>query len=251
MKTQMIMKNTNKMKWITICLAILAVLLLLNTFRLNKKVGEQETLITQEKLDNQTTKEIVNKQGQTITRQKVIITQSQESINQLTDSVFNLKQKDAKNTNTIAYYKAHIKVKIDTLLVPFEKQSSVADRLHFSDSIMKECADVIAAIDAVSVVDGTVAEIVNDTLSLKATIHKDNLEINELTIPDTLQLRFVEHKGKLFKRGYIETQFFHTNPLFKTEKANSVFYQPKRKTFFQRVLFPVAVGLGAGLLIAK
>jgi hypothetical protein len=245
------MKNTNKMKWITAVVAILALLLLLNTFRLNKKVGEQETVITQQQLDNQTTKEIVNKQGKTITSQKVIITQSQESINLLTDSIFDLKAKDAKNTNTIAYYKAHIKVRVDTVKVPYTVNPDLADRLELSDSLIQACKDVIEQMDAQSVPTGTVAEIVNDSLSLKATINKNELVINELTIPDTLQLRFVEHKGKLFKRGSVEVQFFHTNPLFKTEKASSAYFQPKKKSFLQRVLLPIGIGIGAGLLIAK
>lgn len=243
--------NTKTNKWISISLAIIAILLLLNTFRLNKRIGEQEILITQQKLDNQTTTEIVNKQGQTITKQKVLITQSQESINLLTDSVFNLKRKDAKNTNTIAYYKAHIRIRIDSIPVPFIVKPSIADKLELEETLRQECADVIAQMEEISIPVGSIAEIVNDSLSLKATIQKNQLIINEISIPDTLNLRFVEHKGKLFKRGYIETQFFHTNPLFKTEKANSVFYQPKRKTFLQRVIFPVAAGLGIGLLIAK
>ena len=240
-----------KMRILTISLAILSLLLLLNTCRMGKKIDEQDGVITQQQLDNQTIQTVVNKQGETISRQKVIITSSQQSINALTDTVFDLKKKDAKNTNTIAYLRTHQKFKLDSILIPYEVPASVNERLRFADSIEALCKDVINVIESNSVYVPAETSFRNNYINFQARIEKSGLHIDSLVINDTIQTRFVEKKRGFLKRPYVEVQMMHSNPLFSNEGMQSVIYQPKKKNFFKRVLLPVAVGVGAGLLIAK
>lgn len=242
------MMNTKRLKYTTLALAIIAILLLLNTFRLKRQVDDQGEIITTQQLENQNIKTTINEQGQTISKQKVIITSSQEALNKLTDTIFDLKKKDAKNTQTLAYFKTRFKIRVDSVEVPY---IDIAERQQFADSLEEVCHEVIDAIEATSIQVPAIARISNDTLTMQATIGKESLSIDEIIIPDELNVRFVEHKGKLFKKKTVEVQFFHTNPLFKTEQAQSVMYQPKKKSFLQRVLLPVAGGLVAGILIAK
>lgn len=245
----------NKLKhWPWVVTAFLTLLLWLqtcNVSHLKKDKENQANQITQLDLDRQKLKTIMNSQEETILTQRVIETHSQKAINDLTDSIFKLKDKDQRNTNTIAYLKVHQRVRIDSFPVPYEKTGSIADRLHFSDSVIRACQDVIDAMDEISMIVPVTAHASNQYFNLQATINKDHLQIDSLIVFDEMNVRFVEKKGKLFKPKTVEVQFFHTNPLFDTQKANSVIYKPKKQSFFKRVLLPIAVGLGAGLLISK
>ncbi len=240
--------NPKHISIIAIITSILAVLLLLNTCRLNRKIDKQEGQITAEQLKNQTLDSVINTKNKVIYRQDAIIVANNESLSQMTDTIFNLKAKDAKNLETIAYYQGRNIVTINGVNVPYLDSAYMK---YFSDSVQLACKDVIDYMRDSTVQVGMVAADSTPYYAIQQTVEKKGITINSLTIPDTLNLRFVQHKGGLFKKSKIEVQYFHTNPLVKTTGSNSVFYQPKKKSFFQRVILPVAVGVGAGLLIAK
>lgn len=238
------MKNTT---FLAIGIGIL-VLLLLNTCRLNRKITSQSSKITEQQLANQKLDSIVNKQKQVIYEQDVIITDNQSVIAALTDTIFNLKEKDAKNIKTIAYYQGRTKTVIRDIKIPYLDSAKMK---QFSDSLIAHCQEVIDYIQDSTVKIGTVAKDSTPNYSIQQTVMVDGIRIDNLTIPDTLNLRFIQHKGGLFRKAKIEVQYFHTNPLVKTTGSNSVMYIPKKKSFFTRVILPVAVGVGAGLLIIK
>lgn len=227
---------------------ILVLLLCLQTCRLNKKIREGEAQITQLELDRQTQKEVINKQGRTINIQESIISNNTQALNNLTDSVFDLKKKDVKNRETIAYFKNVTKTQIKQVAVPYI--DSVA-MVKWADSIRANCQNVIDYYEENYIPVPREAQDSNSLYSIKATVEKDSLIINDLSIPDTLQLRFVEHKKGLFKPNTIEAQYFHSNPLVNDISTNSVYYKPKRKPFFQRVILPIVIGVGTGILISK
>lgn len=239
------MKNTTI---VAICTGVLAILLLLNTCRLNRKIDKQSSQITEQQLSNQKLDSIVNKQKQVIYQQDVIITDNQSAIAALTDTIFNLKEKDAKNMKTIAYYQGRNVVTLTGVKVPYLDSAYMK---YFEDSIQQHCATVIDYIRDSTVKVGMVAADSTSTYKIQQTVLKDGIRIDNLTIPDTLNLRFVQHKGGLFRKAKIEVQYFHSNPLVKTTGSNSVMYIPRKKSFFTRVILPVAVGIGTGLLIAK
>lgn len=224
------------------------VLLLLQTCRLNKRIEKGQEQITQLQLDNQTQKEIINKQGDTIQVQEAIITSSTKALDKATDSIFDLKKKDAKNRQTIAYYKNITKAEIVEVGIPYLDE----ERMKFwEDSVKASCQAVIDYYERNSIPVPRDAGDTTADYSFKATVRKDSLVINKLSIPDTLQLRFVQHNGGLFKPDKIEVQYFHSNPLIISTQSNSVFYKPKKKSFFQRILLPVAVGIGTGIILSK
>jgi hypothetical protein len=229
--------------WPWIVTVFLTVVFWLHTCNLNREIARGKDQITQLDLNNQELKTLTSKQGQTIFKQESIISDNTKSLNHLTDTIFNLKRKDAKNLETIAYYKEVTKttVKVD---VPY--LDSVAMQ-EFSDSVAANCAEVIQYIEDSTVKVPANVRTSNPFFSLDATVKRTGLSINALVIPDTLQLRFVEHK----KAKTVEVQYFHSNPLVQSQSANSAFYKPKKKSFFQRVILPVSVGLGLGILIAK
>ena len=228
-------------------LLIVIALLTLNTCKLKKGYTNQVSTIDSLMLSNQTLDSIKNKQNETILKQEAIIVDNADALNKLTDSIFMLKKKDSKNLQTIAYYKAITRTKIDSVDVPYVDTIAMK---KWEDSVIQHCQSVIDYIQDSTITVPRKAELSTPNFELKATIKKDNLEINSLVIPDTLQLRFVEKK-RFLKPKTIEVQFFHSNPLISTTQSNSAIYKPKRKPFFQRVVLPVVIGVGLGLIIVR
>jgi hypothetical protein len=232
--------------WPWVITVFLTAVFWLHTCNLNREIAKGKEQISQLDLSNQELKTITSKQGQTIFRQESIISDNTKSLNKLTDTIFDLRKKDSKNLETIAYYK---EVTRTTLRVDVPYLDSVAMQ-KFSDSVSQNCAEVIQYIHDSTVKVPANIRTINPFFSLDATVKREGLSINALVIPDTLQLRFVEHK-KFMKPNTVEVQYKHSNPLVQSQSANSAFYKPKKKSFFQRVILPVSVGLGVGLIIAK
>lgn len=220
----------------------------LHTCNLNKKLDEKDNTISQIDLDRQSLRTLTDRQGRQIAEQDVLITNSRSALNRLTDTIFNLRSRDAHNLETIAYYKGITKVDVRNVPVPY--LDSVRMR-KFQDSVSFTRTELINFINDSTLQVPTRAGIQTPNIDLALTIAKDKLTLDSLTLPDTLQLRFVETPGNLFRRQKVEVQYFHSNPYVKAVGSNSAFYQPKRKSFFTRVILPVAIGVGAGILISK
>lgn len=232
------MKTMNKVIIIVALLVIAA--LSLKTCKVTRDYANQTSQLDSLTLANQGLEKIVNQQGDTINRQEVIIVNSTNQLNKLTDSIFDLKRKDRKNRETIAYYKGISKVEVK-VNVPYKDTLAMK---KFGDSLAIQCSTVIKYMRDSMITVPRTASVSNDTLSAKLTVSKEGVKIDSLSMVDTLNLRFVEHRGFL-KRPVIELQYMHSNPLFKTEKATSVFYKPKKKSNF----LPKALLIAAGIFI--
>jgi hypothetical protein len=234
---------TMKTKNILLALGIVILLLILNTCRLSNNVDKKDKLITAEQLAKQRLDSIVSTKNQVIYRQEAIITSNQLAINQLTDSIFSLKKRDSKNRQTIAYYKGTTKVEVDSVDVPY--LDTIAMK-KFEDTVAKRCSSVIAYMNDSTITVPRTASLSTDTLSVDIDVTKSGVNLRNLSLVDTLQLRFVEHKGSLFRRASTEIQYFHSNPYFKNIAANSVIYKPKPKPkLLQKALF-IAAGIWVG-----
>jgi hypothetical protein len=242
------MKNNKSLLTIIAILGVAVLLLLVNTCRINRNYANQHETIDSLQLANQTLDSITNKQGETILTQEAIITGSTDAIDALTDTIFDLKAKDARNQKTIAYYKNDNVVILNGVNVPYLDSAYMK---YFSDSVTAQCQEVIRYMQDSMVHVGMKAGDSTQYYSISQTVNKSGITIDSLSIPNTLQLRFVEKKNGFLKPKSIEVQFFNSNPLVKTTSSNSVIYRPKKKSFLTRVVLPVAVGVGVGLLISK
>lgn len=230
------------MNKILIIVALLVIAALsLNTCRLSGRFENQTSTLDSLTLANQKMETIINQQGDTINKQEVIIVNSTDQLNKLTDTIFDLKRKDRKNRETIAYYKgiSKVEVKVD---VPYLDTLAIK---KFGDSLTKQCSTVIQYMRDSMITVPRTAAISNDTLSAKLTVSKQGVKIDSLSMIDTLNLRFVEHK-RFLKRPTIELQYFHSNPLFKSEKVTSVFYKPKKKSNLLSKALLIAAGIFVG-----
>lgn len=229
---------------------IIIALLLIVVFFLSKCSSslkrEKENIIAQSELDKQTLQTLLNKKGDTIYSQKSIITSSQSVISNLTDSIFDLKKKDRKNRDVIAYYRGRTTTRIDTLEI------SWVDTLRmkrFEDSVERVCKDVIAyyrdsAIETPHT-DSFVTKDIDINFTLKKTDKVPSLLINRLLIVDTLDLQFVEHK-RFLRKSKIEVQFVHSNPYIRVDGSNSVFYKPQKKPKLLQKALLIGVGIFIG-----
>jgi len=232
------MKMMNKAIIIVALLVIAA--LSLKTCKITRDYNNQTSQLDSMTLANQGLEKIINQQGDTINKQEVIIVNSTNQLNKLTDTIFDLNRKDRKNRETIAYYKGISKVEVK-VNVPYKDTLGMK---KFGDSLAKQCSTVIEYMRDSMITVPRTASISNDTLSAKLTVSKEGVKIDSLSMIDTLNLRFVEHRGFL-KRPTIELQYMHSNPLFKSEKATSVFYKPKKKSN----LLPKALLIAAGIFV--
>lgn len=229
---------------------LIILILVVSLFLLYKcsssRLREKDDIITQAELDKQTLQTLLNKKGDTIYSQQSIITSSQSAIKNLTDSIFDLKKKDKKNREVIAYYRGRTTTRIDTLEISWV---DTARMKRFEDSVEQVCKDVISfyrdsAIETPHT-DSFTTKDIDVNFTLKKTNRTPSLVINRLSIVDTLDLQFVEHK-RFLRKPTIEVQFKHSNPYIKVDGSNSVFYKPQKKPkWFQKALL-IGVGVFLG-----
>lgn len=224
---------------------LLTLLFWMQTCNLKHQIREGKEQITQLELDKQELTSRVNKQGKTIFQQDAIITDNTTALNKLTDSIFNLKR---KNAETVAYFKNRTATILPPIHIPYLDTLAMK---AFEDSMTKLYPELAHLIQDSVIKVPQKTEVTNPHYNIIATARKKGITIDSLFIPDQLDLRFLETKGNLFRSPKVEVQFKHTNPYVHTTSANSAFYRPKRASFLKRVLLPVAVGVGAGILISK
>lgn len=224
----------------------LTMLFWLHTCNLNKRIDKAEEQVVQLNLDNQKDKEIINTQGKKIRTQEVVITQNQRSLSNLTDTIFNLRNKDARNLETIAYYKGVTKTVVKNIPIPYLDTTRMK---RLTDSMMATREGLIDYIENFTIEVPAKAGYQDRNVKVDLTVGLDDVKIDSLIVPDSLYLRFVE-RGGFLRRKTIEVQYFHTSPYIQSVSSQSAFYKP-RPNFFTRVLLPVAIGVGAGILISK
>lgn len=224
----------------------LTMLFWLHTCNLNKRIDKAEEQVVQLNLENQKDKEIINKRNMTIRTQEAVITRNQASLSNLTDTIFNLRNKDARNLETIAYYKGVTKTVIKNVPIPY---LDTVRMKRLTDSMMATKEGLMEYIENFTVEVPKKAGYETKHMKVDLTVGLDDVNIDSLIVPDSLYLRFVE-RGGFLRRKTVEVQYFHTNPYIKSISSQSAFYKP-RGNFWKNVVLPVAVGIGAGILISK
>jgi len=235
----MFLKSINKYSVILVCLILL--LFSLRECSMQRRIAklsvENEVLITKEKFKTQSFDSIKSALNKTIYTQNAIIVTTEKAINQLSQEVFNLKKKDNKNLQTIAYLKSVVKTKIDTIYISYTEIDSVP--------VFNSCKDSLDFYINNTIIIPKTVEIDSPYFKINQNITKNGVKINNLEFIDTLHQRIVETKKT------IEVQFFHTNPYIRTTSSNSVVLNKPKKTFWQKLkqtFVLVGVGIGIGIL---
>lgn len=226
-----------------IIVLLLVICVALSKCRRDESRHQQET-ITALTLKQQNLDSIRNQQDKLLYTQQVLITESKQSLSTLTDSLFSLKKsQERKIKEVIAYYKGVTNTHLDSVWIPYIDSGYTK---RFSDSANQRCREVIQyLIDSTIIVPKRFLK-EDPGYRFGGTIQKDGILVDNISFPDTLQLRFVE-KGGFLKKRTTEVQFFHSNPYVTTQSANSVLYHPpKKKQLFLKTLF-----FGAGVFLGS
>lgn len=185
---------------------------------------------------NQKIDSIKNELAQTVIVQETIVTNSKEEIGRLTDDIFNLKKKNERQIKeVVAYYKGIINTTLKDIDVPYVDTIDT-----FPDLKDAECEVALEYYKANTVpVPRTVRDSTKD-YKVDMTVTKAGVRINNLEIPDSQYVRFVNLKGgflkkdqqgkrHLFLKQSVQVQVLHTSPFIKVTGGNSVIYQAKKK----------------------
>ena len=233
------------------CLAALLILwvLSLKTCNKNSPYANQQSTIDSLTLANQKMETIVNEKNQEVKVQTAIVVRNQETIDKYADEIFALKKKNSKNTHTTGIVSQVTETGVDSVEVAYV--DTVAFK-KFSDSVNKKCAEVIAYMkESTITIPRTVEDSTKDFI-FKGEVTKTGFNINKISFPDSTSVRFVTHKGGLFKRNSlgkvklwtkksIEAQVVHSNPYVKVTNMNSVFFVPEvKQRWLERILIAAA-----------
>lgn len=233
------------MKYLTLDRGIFVAIILCLLFLMKCQADKLKiagSTITSEQLANQKLDSMNNALGQKVLTQEVLVAANQESLRKLTDSVFNLKKsQDKKIKEVIAYYSSISKTEIRERLVPY---IDTIKTKKFSDSLEKVCQEVIKFYEDSSILVPQPVKDSGQHFVFKGTVKKEGLQIEQVSFPDSLYLRFVE-KGGFLKKRTVEVQVLHTNPYINVTSSNSVIYKPPAKArWLERALI-----LAAGIFI--
>lgn len=233
------------MKYLTIILGISLIVGIFCFLQLskthNRYVKENEVIVLKYKMANQTKDSIINANGKAIDNQKVVITEQQDAINKISAEKFQLKKKNEKQLNTIAFLQSELAAKVDSVFIPY------VDTLYLGG---KDSTQLISYIKDSTVKVPKDIKYKDEWVSIDQTLKKDGLQINSISLTDTLLQRVVRNDNGWFGKEYYEFQSFHTSPYFKTTAKQSILYVPKNKTK-KVALVSLLIGIGAGLIIAK
>lgn len=229
-------------------ITILAISLIVGIFlfldvkkEFSKYVKDNEVIVLKHKMSIIKKDSIINKYGEVIDNQKIVITSQQDAINKIADEKFNLKKKDERNRQTIAYLQAELAAKVDSIFIPY------VDTLYLGG---KDSAQLVSYIKDSTIKVPKDIKYEDDWVSIDQTIKKDGLQINNIILRDTLSQRIVRNTNGWFGKEYYEYQSFHTSPYFKTESKQSLLYIPKNTTKKVALVF-LLTGIAAGLIISK
>lgn len=201
---------------------------------------------------------IKNAYNQVVILKDVEITNSKDALKKATDSLFKLKaSQDKKIKEVIAYYKDKVKIKIDSVDVPY---IDTAATKIWEDSVKAACSKVIEYYEANTISVPKTAK--DSTKHYKADLTATllGITINNLELNDEQTIRWVVYKGGLFKKDItgkrhlwlkkkIGVQIIHTNPNIKIIGAESAIYQaPKKPRILEKILFTgIGIYLGTKL----
>lgn len=226
---------------------IAAILILCVAFGLDKwsstrRLANQTAVIDSLALANQTLRVELNKSKEAIYTQTVLVTDNQNTIKELTDSIFNLKRSQARKVKEVeTYWREHTSTRIDSFEAGWV--DTIAMR-KFADSVEKQCASVLSYMRDSTITVPRTVKADSSFFNYDVTVGKNGLTFNKIEFPDRLDVRFVE-KGGFLKKRSIEVQFKHSNPNVKVEGSSSVYYnKPYKKRWFVKALI-----FGAGIFV--
>lgn len=223
-------------------LPFLLLLLLFLAFRCNRQEAEGADLRGQLQASLERTRQVENKNGQLVSQNSIVFTRNERDLKALSDSVFNLKDREGKLIAAVSAYTRIIQA------ANFGHKSAQFDNrpvIVKGDTVKIEQPadpDLVRVPRSFSYADSS--------LSFEGTVYKNSVDVDSLKIPNTLSLRTVEVKSGFLNLGKTtQVQAINSNPAFRNEKIAQIQIK-KRATAWNRWIKP-ALFAGAGIYIGS
>ena len=222
----------NKLYILTISLLVL--LLLAQRSCNSKQVAAMQTQYDLQVADYTMLQQEANRKGDSIASLTALTYSQESAINQLSDSLFAVKRKLG---NTLALYQGVQRMRIDTVLVPYINTSVKLLPPVITDSFARHNMIAVPASFAVD----------DPHYSIAGTVERSGVRINAFEATDSIALRFVEGRVRLFKPRDVEAQVMNSNPYVSMLAGKSAIYKAKGNWF--PVVSAAIAAFVAGLLI--
>lgn len=216
-----------------------------------KRLDEATSELSIANLKNQELDSIKNKLDQTVYTQEAVIVRTNEALKSLTDEKFQLHKKHEKKIKEVTfYYESKLKIKADSVFIPFPVEVDNLDHIKNIDSLKAYVKDSTIRVPKTVSLDSSYSEY-KKGLRLSASVNKEGLKINTVGFVDTQYIRVNKLKRNLwqsitFKPRKFEVQVLHTSPYVTVEGQNSVIYVDKKRGKVILDLLKVGAGVFIG-----
>lgn len=222
-------------------LPFLLALLLFLAFRCNRQDAEYGALSRQLDATLDRTKQLENQKGEMVAQNTVLFTSSQKQIKALTDTVFNLKDREGRMIRAVLDYSKIIQeANFRNKSAGFQDKPTVnakGDTVYLSQPADPDLIRVPRPF-----------RYSDSTIDLAGRVRKNDVLIDSLKIPNILSIRTAEVKTGIFKRSTV-VQAVNSNPAFINSQIASVKVTHKPSAW-NRWIKPVLFA-GAGLYIGS
>lgn len=173
-----------------------------------------------------------NKLGQVVAVGALTRVEDQKALAALSQEVFALRKKDERRVKDYqALYRVKQNVELKEVYLPYDS----------TDTVVSVPPGWVAA-DSVVVPPKSFRDS-TATYEIAGRVLLQGVQLDKISIVDTLSLRQVEVKKGLFKAREIDVQVIHSNPLVKTEGVQGITVKPK-PSFWQKALPKIALVVG-------
>lgn len=230
---------------------VLIVLLLVSLFTCNRERSERTTLEQRLDASEAHTVQLENENGQMVAENKTILTDNARELKDLTDSVFNLKKREAKLIGSVSTYARIVQnAKFSGKTAPFIDKPRTDPNDTTKTVYLPQPADTnLMRVPRSFVYPGNDQQ--DTTIKFSGTVTRRGVTVDSLEIPNTLHFRIAQQKTGFLKLGRTSVvQAVNSNPAIQNTGIASIIVKQKA-SFWIRVVRPVLAAAVTGFVVYK
>lgn len=222
-------------------LPFLLLLLLFLAFNCTRQNTENKQLSQSLQTNLERTKQLENQKGEMVAQNNVLFTGNQRDLRALTDTIFNLKDREERLIRSVlSYSKIVQEASFKNKAATFDDRPTVNEKGDTVFMPQPTDPDLIRVPRSFGYSDSTIF--------LSGKVRKADVLIDSVKIPNVLSIRTAEVKSGIFKRSTV-VQAINSNPAFKNTGIATVEVKHK-PTAWNRWVKPVLFA-AAGVFIGS
>lgn len=255
--------------WKNILIGVMAVLLFFSFKACNKNKDQYNNLVAKQDWLERKVDSLTNAKGEKVMESNVVKTTDKDFIKNVSDSLFDLKKKDAKKVKSVsALGEADQVFNLHNQYIPIDTSGGVNDHANWVDLTIDSTEQVringiyhghgfITHTDSVKYngfKEGDHFKKDTSIYSISATLAYQNgqreLRIDDLTARDSLYWRIIEKRKGFLKGTETVAQIINTNPVFDITGTRTMIFKNKVSKWNQWIK-PALVGIAALFIRSK